>query len=90
VSYHFDPHFKSVPKKSWYSEDGEKMTGGGYSQRLKRHRTAVRGQTLNLATDFVPHNRDWWEGNDLTIPFAKLFMEKYERPETSGGFRRRT
>jgi competence protein CoiA len=75
VSYHFDPHFKSVPKKSWYSEDGEKMTAGGYSQRLKRHRTAVRGEMLNLATDFGPKQRYWWEGEGLKIPDAKLFME---------------
>jgi competence protein CoiA len=75
VSYHFDPHFKSVPKKSWYSEDGKKMTGGGYSRRLKRHRTPVRGRTFNLATDFGPRNRDWWEGKDITIPAAKLYVD---------------
>jgi competence protein CoiA len=89
VSYHFDPHFRSVPKKTWYSADGDKITGGGYSRRLKWHRTAVRGSTLNLVTDFVPRNRDWWEGNGLTVPFAKLFMEKYERSETPHGFRRK-
>jgi competence protein CoiA len=78
LSYHFDPHFKSFPKKSWYSEDGEKMTGGGYSRRSKLHRTAVRGEMFNLATDFVPRNRDWWEGNGITIPAAKIFMQRYE------------
>jgi competence protein CoiA len=88
-SYHFDPHFKSVPRKTWYSADGDKMTGGGYSKRLKRHRTAIPGKMLNLATDFVPRNRDWWEGNGLTIPAAKLFVEKYERATEAGGFRRR-
>jgi competence protein CoiA len=76
VSYHFEPHFKSVPKKSWYSEEGEKMTGGGYSRRSKRHRTPVRGGTFNLATDFAPRERDWWQGNGLTIPAAKLWHHK--------------
>jgi len=89
ASYHFDPHFKSVPKKSWYSEAGKKMTGGGYSRRSKRHRTAIPGETFNLATDFVPKERYWWEGNGLTVPDAKLFMEKYKRPEPPVGFRRR-
>ena len=78
VSYHFDPNHKTIPKKSWYSEKGKKMTGGGYSRRSKRHRTAIHGKPLNLTADFVPRNRDWWEGNGLTVPFAKLFMEKYE------------
>jgi len=89
VSYHFDPNHRTIPQKTWYSEEGEKMTGGGYSRRSKRHRTAVRGKKFNLATDFVPRNRDWWECNNLTIPFAKLFMEKYERPEKPCGFRRK-
>jgi competence protein CoiA len=79
VSYHFDPHFKSVPKKTWYSEDGKKMTGGGFSRRSKLHRTAIPGKTLNLATDFVPRNRYWWEGNGFQIPDAKLFISVPDR-----------
>jgi hypothetical protein len=50
------------------------MTAGGYSQKSRRYRTAVRGETLNLATDFLPRERYWWEGNGLKIPDAKLFM----------------
>jgi competence protein CoiA len=74
--YRFEPSLKSVPKKSWYSADGKKMTGGGYSRRSKRYRTAIRGETLNLARDFAPKDRDWWQGNGITIPFAKLFMHR--------------
>lgn len=77
-SYHFDPHFKSVPKKSWHSKASKKMTGGGYSHRSKRHRTAVPGKTLNLANDFIPKERYWWEGSGLKVPDAKLFMERDE------------
>lgn len=74
VSYHFDPHFKSVPRKTWYSEGGDKMTGGGYSRRSKAYRTPVRDRTLNLASDFQPRERDWWEGNGFKVPDAKLFV----------------
>ncbi len=74
VSYHFDPSFKTVPINSWYSQDGKKMTGGGYSQRLKRYRTAVRGITLNLIRDFGGKQRYWWEGKGLRVPDARLFM----------------
>jgi competence protein CoiA len=74
--YHFDPNFKSVRKKTWYSADGEKMTGGGYSRKSKRYRTAVRGKMLNLAADFVPRERYWWEGNGLIVPDAKLFIHQ--------------
>jgi competence protein CoiA len=76
VSHYFDASFKSVPKKSWYSEDGKKMTAGGYNRKSKRHRTAVRGQTFNLATDFEPRGRYWWQGNGLKVPDAKLFIDR--------------
>lgn len=76
VSYTFEPSLKSVPKKTWYAKDGRKMTGGGYSRRLKRHRTAVRGETLDLATDFVPKERYWWQGDEFAVPDARLFMHR--------------
>jgi len=86
VSYHFDPYHKTVPKSMWYSQDGKKITAGGYSQRLKRYRTAVREEVLNLATDFFPKQRYWWEGNGLKVPDGKLFMQR-EATEIERSFR---
>jgi len=80
VSYTFEPSLKSVPKKTWYAENGRKMTGGGYSRRLKRSRTAVRGETLNLAKDFGPKERYWWQGEGFAVPDAKLFMHIQKNP----------
>ena len=34
-------------------------------------------KTFNLATDFIPRNREWWEGGGIKVPDAKLFMERY-------------
>jgi hypothetical protein len=76
VSYTFEPSLKSVPKKTWYAENGRKMTGGGYTRRLKRSRTAVRGEMLNLAKDFAPKERFWWQGEGFAVPDAKLYMHK--------------
>jgi competence protein CoiA len=76
ASYNFEPSLKSVPSKSWSSERGKKITAGGYSRRSKRYRTAIRGETLNLAKDFAPKDRDWWEGNGITIPFARLYIHR--------------
>lgn len=76
LSYSFEPSLKSVPKKSWYAKNGTKMTGGGYTHRSKRYRTAVRGEAFNLATDFIPKERFWWEGNGITVPDAKIFMHR--------------
>jgi competence protein CoiA len=76
ASYSFEPHFKTVPKKSWFSPDGRKMTAGGYSQRSKRHRTAVRGDTLNIAVDFGPKQRYWWQRDGFALPDAKVFIAR--------------
>jgi hypothetical protein len=36
----------------------------------------VRGATLNLATDIASRERDWWGGNGLIVPAAKIFMHR--------------
>jgi competence protein CoiA len=76
ASYSFEPHFKTVPKRSWFSPDGKKLTAGGHGQRLKRHRTVVRGDTLNIATDFGPKQRYWWQGDGFALPDAKIFISR--------------
>lgn len=73
--YQFEPSLKSVRQTSWYSKDGRKVIAGGCSKQLNRSRTAVHRGTFNMVRDFVPKERDWWEGNGLSIPAAKLFME---------------
>jgi competence protein CoiA len=78
VPYNFEPYYKTVPKTSWYAEGGKKMTAGGYSKRLKSYRTPVRGKPLNIAKDFIPKDRDWWEGNGVVVPFGKIYVEPYE------------
>lgn len=74
-SYRFEPTVKIVPRSSWYSRAAEKLTVGGYVKQSKRYRTPVHVGTFNLATDFVPRQRYWWEGNGVKVPDAKLFME---------------
>lgn len=74
ASYRYEPHFTPVPRKTWYVEGGKKVTAGGYNQRSKRYRTAVREAVLDLASDFGAKERFWWEGNGVKVPDAKLFM----------------
>jgi competence protein CoiA len=76
VSYRFEPTLKSVPKKTWYSATGKKMESKGFTRRLKRTRTPIRDCEFNLATDFAPKMRFWWEGNGVKVPDARLFMKR--------------
>ena len=88
VSYQFEPSLKAVPRTSWYSNDGKRMTGGGYTRRSKRYRQPIRGGRFNLARDFVSRDRFWWEGGGLKVPDAKLFMEPCNRSRTATAFKR--
>ncbi len=85
IPYTFEPTLKSVPKTTWYSARGRMMTAGGYTRRLKRQRTAVRGEPLNLATDFGPQQRYWWEANGIKVPDAKLFMHRLRNGSNRDG-----
>lgn len=76
ASYRFEPCLKSIPKAIWHSVGGKSTTVGGYTRKSKRYRTAVRDRTLNLATDFAPKQRYWWEGNGVKVPDAKIFLER--------------
>jgi competence protein CoiA len=77
VRYRFDPYLHSVSRTTWYSPDGKQKRGGGYSYRSTRYRTPVRERTLNIATDFSLKQRYWWSGEGgITVPDAKLFMER--------------
>jgi len=74
--YHFDPYLRHVPETSWYSEDGEELTAGGYTPKSKRYRSPTPGKVLNLARDFAPQDREWWKSGDLIVPCAKLFIDR--------------
>jgi len=57
----FPPTFQISPPKIMVFTEGKNTTAGGFGRRSKRHRTPIRGSTFNLAIDFGPKNRDWWE-----------------------------
>jgi competence protein CoiA len=73
IEYAFEPSLNIVPRKTLYSTSGKKITLGGYAQRSVRFRNPVRGKILNLARDFGPQLRYWWEGGGIKVPDAKLF-----------------
>jgi competence protein CoiA len=78
ASYHFDPVVTIVPQKTWLSPAGKKMTAGGYVRRSTRYRKPVLEKVFDLARDFVPRQRSWWEGGGFKVPDAKLYMEPYK------------
>ena len=75
VPYHFDPGHVHAPARTWFDPRGNKKSSRGYSRRSLRWIRSVRGQVLNLLTDFNARNRDWWKGGDMEIPPSKLYCD---------------
>lgn len=76
AEYRFEPFLRIIPRTRWQTASGRKMTAGGYVQRSGRFRTPVRGETLNIARDFGPRKRCWWEGGGVKVPDGKIFIRK--------------
>jgi len=68
ASYSFEPMLRSIPKKTFFSKNGKKITLGGYTRRLKRSRSPVRGKTRNLVTDVTGHFKTSQPGSNQNQP----------------------
>jgi competence protein CoiA len=79
VPYHFAPAHLHVKKRAWHTPGGRMKRGGGYIRLSKRYKTAIRGDTLDLLTDFAARERDWWKSGDTEIPPAKLYCDTRPR-----------
>jgi competence protein CoiA len=75
VPYHFDPGHVHVPARTWYDPRGKKKSARGYSRRSRQWIRPVRGQALNLVTDFNARDREWWKGGDTEVPPSKLYCD---------------
>jgi len=78
ASYRFDPILTPVPATTWRSPLGRLKRAGGYSRKSKRFRKAVRSGRFHLIEDFFPKMRTWWEGGEVKVPDALLWMERFE------------
>jgi competence protein CoiA len=75
AEYRFEPAFRVIPKTTWHAEDGREICAGGYATRSVRFRSPQRRQTFNIARDFGPRKRFWWQRGAIKVPDAKLFMQ---------------
>lgn len=71
---HFDPYFLYVEESSWYDEDGEECSGGGYFRTSKRYKTPIQGRHVDIASAFRPIKRKSWQGGSFSIPDCLLYQ----------------
>jgi competence protein CoiA len=70
IPYRFEPHFRAGG--SPYAQAGEQ----DFKRQSKRYRTPVRGEELDLTTDFFPKDRDAWDSPIFKIAPSKLYMDR--------------
>ncbi|MCK4654467.1 MAG: competence protein CoiA [Candidatus Cloacimonetes bacterium] len=72
---HFDDFKAWVKESSWYSEDGEEISVGGYYRKTKSLKVPNMHDELHIADDFQPVIREQWSTKNWTIPNAKLWID---------------
>ena len=72
---HFDEYRLSVEGSSWYDEDGEEQSGGGYTKPSKRWRTPIFGVSADIASTFRSGWRNAWQGGVFSVPECILYYD---------------
>jgi competence protein CoiA-like protein len=63
-------------KLSWYNQDGDEESAGGYEKRYKRYRTPKRGRVVTLSHSFDPmYRKEPWRSKTLIVPESRLLMD---------------
>lgn len=76
LPFHFAPCTHYVEGHSWFNEDGDEESAGGYEKRYKRYRTPTRGKPVSLARNFVPRYRgEPFQSKTLFVPAARFLMD---------------
>ncbi len=76
LPYHFGESTYYVESRSWYNQDGDEESAGGYEKKYKRYRTPKRGRVVTLSHSFDPRYRqEPWRSKTLVVPEARLLMD---------------
>ncbi len=75
VPIHFSEHRLYVGESTWYSDDGESMSAGGYYKKSRRFRTPEVGQPLDIARSFRPKERSEWKGGNIFVPKCRILID---------------
>jgi competence protein CoiA len=79
IPYHFEPGHVHVKYRIWTDAQGREKRGGGFSKKAKILKHALRGPVLDIVTDFIGRNREWWKGSDLEVPRSKIYCDTMPR-----------
>lgn len=81
VSAHFGRCTRWIEESTWFSEDGEECSGGGYYLTFKTIRKPLFGEQLDIVKDFKQIKRvEFTPNNDKKkIPACYLFIDKQAR-----------
>jgi competence protein CoiA len=77
IPYRFAPHSLHVKSSSWYDQNGNAKSAGGYDKKSKRWVNPVRGAMLNLVRDFGKRTRPEFKSKTFSIPKTHLYIDRY-------------
>jgi competence protein CoiA len=78
IPVHFGTAERWIQETTWFDENGEEQTAGGYDKPFLRVKKPEFGKTIDLTTDFKFDDRKAFEleNDKLSAPKSKIFMDK--------------
>jgi competence protein CoiA len=75
VPIHFDSYMIEVPYTFWH-EQGEAHSAGGYDRHSKRWRTPHRGIPVLISNSFQPKHRPAYSSDTIVVPDCRLYIDR--------------
>ena len=75
LPYHFHEQHIEVKERRWRDEHGHRQVSRGFHRVSKRHKLPICGRMLHIVHDFRKTTRLPWQGGNLVVPKANLFMD---------------
>lgn len=76
IPYRFEGTEILVERYRWLDNWGKTHSAGGYRRPSRRFKRAIRGEPLDISRDFRAVTRPAWQGPNLSIPEANLFLDR--------------
>lgn len=78
IPVHFGTAERWIEETTWFDENGEEQTAGGYDKPFLRVKKPEFGKVVDLTTDFKFDDREAFEleNDKLSVPKSKIFIDK--------------
>lgn len=77
IPVHYDTAFRKIEVSHWFEPGGIERNEGGYDKAYRRVKSPLYGELVDIADDFLPHDRDPFipENEKMKVPACKILKD---------------